>query len=78
MCTCLILDSLPSCFIRWQKCTIGLRRTYLICYHAPRLMVDEYGFDVELIVQTNTSMHGSTENHMGYIYKRVASKEEEG
>mmetsp|Transcript_37509 Transcript_37509/g.82121 ORF Transcript_37509/g.82121 Transcript_37509/m.82121 type:complete len:394 (+) Transcript_37509:116-1297(+) len=51
---------------------------YLICYHAPRLMVDEYGFDVELIVQTNTSMHGSTESHMGYIYKRVASKEKKG
>ena len=45
---------------------------FLICYHGPRLMVDDYGFHVELIIQTNTSMHGSSESHMGYIYKRVS------
>ena len=43
---------------------------YLICYHGPRLMIDTYEFDVELITKTSTSMHGSSEVHSGYIYKR--------
>eukprot|EP00571_Detonula_confervacea_P003661 CAMPEP_0172317514 /NCGR_PEP_ID=MMETSP1058-20130122/31866_1 /TAXON_ID=83371 /ORGANISM="Detonula confervacea, Strain CCMP 353" /LENGTH=428 /DNA_ID=CAMNT_0013032093 /DNA_START=16 /DNA_END=1302 /DNA_ORIENTATION=+ len=43
---------------------------YLICYHGPRLMIEDYGFNVELIVQTPTSMHGSAEGHTGYIYRR--------
>lgn len=43
---------------------------YLICYHGPRLMIDDYGFNIELIVQTPTSMHGSAEGHTGYIYRR--------
>ena len=47
---------------------------YLICYHGPKLMVEKYGFDVELIVQTTTSMHGSSEGHMGYIYRRSKKK----
>jgi len=29
-----------------------------------------YEFDVELVAQAMTSMHGSKEQHMGYIYKR--------
>jgi hypothetical protein len=44
---------------------------YLICYHGPRLMIDRYGFNVELITKTSTSMHGSSEVHSGYIYKRT-------
>lgn len=43
---------------------------YLICYHGPKLMKERYGFNVELIIQTPTSMHGSAEGHMGYIYRR--------
>jgi len=43
---------------------------FLICYHGPKLMIDRYGFDVELIVQAPTSMHGSSENHSCYIYRR--------
>ena len=34
-------------------------------------MVERYGFDIELIVQASTSMHGSSENHTGYIYRRT-------
>jgi len=33
-------------------------------------MIEKYGFDIELIVQASTSMHGSAEGHMGYIYHR--------
>ena len=43
---------------------------YLICYHSPKAIIGSYEFDVELIAQTQTSMHGSKEGHMGYIYRR--------
>jgi len=43
---------------------------FLICYHGPKDIIHSYGFDVELIAQTPTSMHGSKEGHMGYVYKR--------
>ena len=33
-------------------------------------MIDKYGFHIELVVQSNTSMHGSAEGHTGYIYRR--------
>jgi hypothetical protein len=51
---------------------------YLICYHGPKLMIERYGFNVELIVQAPTSMHGSSEGHMGYIYKRAGKKQKIG
>ena len=44
---------------------------YLICYHGPKLMIDRYEFNIELLVQTPTSMHGSAEGHQGYIYRRT-------
>mmetsp|Transcript_25622 Transcript_25622/g.37867 ORF Transcript_25622/g.37867 Transcript_25622/m.37867 type:complete len:364 (+) Transcript_25622:129-1220(+) len=43
---------------------------YLICFHPPRIIIEKYEFEVDLIVQTPTSMHGSSEGHTGYIYKR--------
>jgi hypothetical protein len=47
---------------------------YLICYHSPKAIIDDYDFDVELLAQTPTSMHGSKEGHTGYIYRRNPSK----
>ena len=47
---------------------------YLICYSPPKKIIDTYDFDVELLVQIPTSMHGSKESHMGYIYRRTTSK----
>jgi len=44
---------------------------YLICYHSPSDIIERYGFNVNLVVQAPTSMHGSSEGHMGYIYKRT-------
>jgi hypothetical protein len=32
-------------------------------------MVEKYGFHIELLARTSTSMHGSSEGHMGYIYR---------
>ena len=46
---------------------------YLICYHPPRKIIDLFEFDVELLAQTQTSMHGSKEGHTGYIYRRTRS-----
>jgi len=43
---------------------------YLICYHGPKAIIEDYEFDVELLAQMPTSMHGSKEGHMGYVYKR--------
>lgn len=43
---------------------------YLICYHGPKDIIGEYEFDVELMTQLSTSMHGSKEGHMAYIYRR--------
>ena len=33
-------------------------------------MINEYEFDLELLAQIPTSMHGSKEGHTGYLYKR--------
>jgi hypothetical protein len=46
---------------------------YLICYHSPRSIIGTYAFDVELMAQIQTSMHGSKEGHTGYIYQRTSS-----
>ena len=50
----------------WNKST----SPYLICFNAPRVIAEEYGFDVELLAKTETTMHGSNEGHMGYVYRR--------
>lgn len=67
----------PRLFLQLAKMFNRAKSNYLICYHGPKLMIDEYGFDVELITQSSTSMHGSSENHMGYIYKRVKMTKED-
>ena len=46
------------------------RSPYLICFHPPKVIIERYSFEVELLAQTPTSMHGSSEGHSGYIYKR--------
>lgn len=43
---------------------------YMTCFHSPKDIIDCYEFNVELVVQTPTSMHGSKEGHTGYIYRR--------
>jgi hypothetical protein len=43
---------------------------YLICYHPPTIIINHYDFHVVLLCQHNTTMHGSGENHTGYIYER--------
>eukprot|EP00934_Nitzschia_sp_Nitz4_P001204 Nitzschia sp. Nitz4//scaffold77_size91520//79392//80540//NITZ4_004904-RA/size91520-processed-gene-0.57-mRNA-1//-1//CDS//3329558033//1204//frame0 len=55
----------------WNKSQVS---EYLICYHGPKDIINSYEFDVDLIAQMPTSMHGSKEGHTGYIYKRVGSQ----
>ena len=60
----------PRLFHKLAEMYNNSQSEYLICYHGPRLMIEEYGFNIELIIQTHTSMHGSAEGHTGYIYRR--------
>ena len=53
----------------WNRSDAGSCR-YLICYAGPRNIIDCYEFDVDLVAQMSTSMHGSKEGHMGYVYCR--------
>jgi len=61
----------------WLSLVASFNRSsspWLICYHGPRQIIEKHGFNVELVVQMPTSMHGSSEVHTGYIYRRVSSK----
>lgn len=60
----------PKLWIHLAKMWNTSSSPYLICYHSPKDIIDAYQFNVELVIQTSTSMHGSSEGHMGYIYKR--------
>jgi hypothetical protein len=57
---------------QWNKSDRDICQ-YLICYHGPKDIIDCYEFEVELLAQMPTSMHGSKEGHMGYIYRRTAT-----
>ena len=45
---------------------------WLVSYQPPRRIVGRHGFDVELVFKVPVTMHGSTEGHTGYFYKRGA------
>jgi hypothetical protein len=60
----------PQLWLQLSEMFNRSQSKYLICYHGPKDIIRNYEFDVELITQTQTSMHGSKEGHMGYIYKR--------
>ncbi|KAL3797314.1 hypothetical protein ACHAW5_008040 [Stephanodiscus triporus] len=50
------------------------RSEFLICYHKPMLIIDEFKFDVKLLAQTSTTMSGSGEVHECYVYRRNSDK----
>jgi len=65
----------------WLSLVASFNRStspWLICYHGPRQIIEKHGFNVELVVKMPTSMHGSSEVHSGYIYRRVESKKIRG
>lgn len=36
-------------------------------------MIDEYGYNVELVTKHDTAMFGSGEHHMAYFYRRLGT-----
>ena len=54
-----------------DKFNNSVHARYLVSYRPPRRVINEYGYKVKLVEQTNTSMHGSGESHMAYFYKRT-------
>ncbi|OWZ24624.1 hypothetical protein PHMEG_000305 [Phytophthora megakarya] len=50
---------------------------YFASFHAPRKVVETYGFAVENIGRVATNMAGSSEGHQCYFYRRVESTDEE-
>ncbi|TDH65690.1 hypothetical protein CCR75_006894 [Bremia lactucae] len=46
---------------------------YYTSFHAPRKIVEMYGFSVENIGRVATSMAGSSEGHQCYFYRRLTS-----
>jgi hypothetical protein len=64
----------PKLFVKLSEMFNNSCSSYLICYHAPRIIVDRYNFQVELVCQQSTSMHGSSEIHTGYIYRRKSDR----
>ena len=79
--TCPLISSLsplhsfpPKLWIELAKIWNRSSSPYLICYHGPKDIIDMYEFDVELMAQKQTSMHGSKEGHTGYIYQRKSNR----
>lgn len=50
---------------------------WLVSYHTPHKIIHEYGFEVEYVAQTATTMHGSLEGHTAYLYKRKSPPSDE-
>lgn len=58
-----VMDELAEIF---NRSTAG----YFVSFHAPRKIIDMYGFDVENMGRISTSMAGSSEGHQCYFYRR--------
>jgi hypothetical protein len=48
---------------------------YLICYKKPKLVMEEYEFNVELVGQLSTNMSGSGEGNSVYFYRKKHAPE---
>lgn len=59
-----VMDELAEIF---NRSTAG----YFVSFHAPRKVIDMYGFDVENMGRLATSMAGSSEGHQCYFYRRL-------
>ena len=54
-----------------RKFNSSVHARFLVSYRPPHRVIDEYGYAVELVEQLPTSMHGSGESHMAYVYRRT-------
>jgi hypothetical protein len=48
---------------------------YLVCFHRPKLVLDEWGLEAEYVDRVQTSMSGSSEGHLCYIYKATGKRD---
>lgn len=65
----------PNLFLHIAECLRNSSSAkWVLCYHGPKLMCNEYGFEMELVKQLATSMHGSGEGHTAYLYKCTHAK----
>lgn len=49
----------PALFLHLAECVRkSTTAKYVLCYHAPHLMIERYGFSMEFIEKQATSMHG--------------------
>lgn len=64
-----VMDHMASSFNASHRQT-----KYFISFHHPRRILDEYGFEVELLTKIATSMSGSSEGHTCYVYQRKNSE----
>lgn len=60
----------PKLWVHLAEAWNRSKSPFLICYHGPRTIINDYEFEVELLAQMPTSMHASGEGHTGYIYQR--------
>ena len=54
-----------------RKFNSSIYARFLVSYRPPNRVIDEYGYEVELVDQLPTAMHGSGESHMAYVYRRT-------
>uniref|UniRef100_K3WH09 DOT1 domain-containing protein n=1 Tax=Globisporangium ultimum (strain ATCC 200006 / CBS 805.95 / DAOM BR144) TaxID=431595 RepID=K3WH09_GLOUD len=59
-----VMDELAVIF---NRSTAG----YFVSFHAPRKVIEMYGFNVELMGRVATAMAGSNEGHLCYFYRRA-------
>lgn len=59
-----VMDTLAATF---NRSSAG----YFVSFHAPRKVIDVYGFAVENVGRLATSMAGSSEGHTCYFYRRL-------
>jgi len=65
----------PKLFLHLGECLrASSTAKWVLCYHAPHLMIDKYGFSMEFVEKQATSMHGSSEGHTAYLYKCTHAK----
>jgi hypothetical protein len=48
---------------------------YLVCFHRPKLVLGEWGLAAECVARVPTSMAGSSEGHLCYIYQATAARD---
>ena len=48
---------------------------YLVCFHRPKLVLEEWGLEAEYIDRVQTSMSGSSEGHLCYVYRATGKRD---